>query len=218
QAEREQIWLHAQKDLELLTNNDRTEEIGNDSHLTVHHDRVSEIHSDDHLTVHGQRHTQVDGDDHLIVGATRHEKTGRAQLIEAGQEVHHKAGSKTVIDAGAEITLQAGGSFIKLDPSGITIVGVQVKINSGGSPGSGSGQGALEPLLPAGVEGLEMGNYDQAFVITWAGTNIPAANMRYRMTDSQGNIVQEGRTNELGETEMAQSQRPGRLHIDILEG
>ncbi|MCH4565656.1 type VI secretion system tip protein VgrG, partial [Halomonas sp. EGI 63088] len=28
QAEREQIWLHAQKDLELLTNHDRTEEIG----------------------------------------------------------------------------------------------------------------------------------------------------------------------------------------------
>ncbi|EWH03169.1 hypothetical protein Q427_04775 [Halomonas sp. BC04] len=148
EAEREQIWLHAQKDLELLTNHNRTEEIGNDSHLTVHHHRISEIHHDDHLTVHGQRHTQVDGDDHLIVGGTRHEKTARAQLVEAGQEVHHKAGSKTVIDAGAEITLKAGGSFIKLDPSGITIVGAQVKINSGGSPGSGSGQGAATALLP----------------------------------------------------------------------
>ncbi|MGR4068624.1 type VI secretion system Vgr family protein [Billgrantia sp. C5P2] len=217
QAGQEQIWLHAQKDLELLTNNDRTEEIGNDSHLTVHRNRISEIHGNDHLTVHGQRHLQVDGDDHLIVGTTRHEKTARAQLVEAGQEVHHKAGSKTVIDAGAEITLKAGGSFLKLDPSGITIVGAQVKINSGGSPGSGSGQGAAEPLLPVGAEGLAMGSYDQAFVITWAGTNIPAANMRYRMTDAQGKVVQEGRTNELGETEMAQSQRPGRLHIDILE-
>ncbi|MGR2740216.1 type VI secretion system Vgr family protein [Billgrantia sp. Q4P2] len=155
QAGQEQIWLHAQKDLELLTNNDRTEEIGNDSHLTVHRHRISEIHADDHLTVHGQRHLQVDGDDHLIVGATRHEKTARAQLVEAGQEVHHKAGSKTVIDAGAEITLKAGGSFLKLDPSGITIVGAQVKINSGGSPGSGSGQGAAAPELPRRAEGEE---------------------------------------------------------------
>ncbi|MCE8015494.1 type VI secretion system tip protein VgrG [Halomonas sp. MCCC 1A17488] len=152
QAGQEQIWLHAQKDLELLTLNDRTEEIGNDSHLTVHHHRISEIHADDHLTVRGQRHLQVDGDDHLIVGATRHEKTARAQLVEAGQEVHHKAGSKTVIDAGAEITLKAGGSFLKLDPSGITIVGAQVKINSGGSPGSGSGQGAQPPELPQRAE------------------------------------------------------------------
>ncbi|QTP59394.1 type VI secretion system tip protein VgrG [Billgrantia antri] len=155
QAGQEQIWLHAQKDLELLTNNDRTEEIGNDSHLTVHHNRISEIHGNDHLTVHGQRHLQVDGDDHLIVGATRHDKTARAQLVEAGQEVHHKAGSKTVIDAGAEITLKAGGSFLKLDPSGITIVGAQVRINSGGSPGSGSGQGALAPELPRRAEGEE---------------------------------------------------------------
>ncbi|PMR75819.1 type VI secretion system tip protein TssI/VgrG [Billgrantia endophytica] len=155
EAEGEQIWLHAQKDLELLTNNDRTEAIGNDSHLTVNRHRISEIHADDHLTVHGQRHTQIDGDDHLIVGATRHEKTARAQLVEAGQEVHHKAGSKTVIDAGAEITLKAGGSFLKLDPSGITIVGAQVKINSGGSPGSGSGQGAQAPELPRHAEGEE---------------------------------------------------------------
>ncbi len=152
QADQEQIWLHAQKDLELLTNNDRTEEIGNDSHLKVHHDRISEIDNDDHLTVHGSRHTQVDGDDHLIVDATRHEKYGRAQLVEAGQEVHHKAGMKVVIDAGAEITLNAGGSFVKLDPSGVTIVGPSVKINSGGSPGSGSGQAAQEPKLPQEVE------------------------------------------------------------------
>jgi type VI secretion system secreted protein VgrG len=148
QAGEEQIWLHAQKDLELLTNNDRTEEIGNDSFLTVYHDRIGEIHADDHLTVHGSRHTQIDGDDHLIVDASRHEKYGRALLVEAGQEIHHKAGMKVVIEAGAEITLKAGGSFVKLDPSGVTIVGSQVKINSGGSPGSGSGQAAQAPALP----------------------------------------------------------------------
>ncbi|MBZ0328735.1 type VI secretion system tip protein VgrG [Halomonas sp. ANAO-440] len=148
EAEREQIWLHAQKDLELFTNNDRTEEIGNNSFLTVHHDRISEIHHDDHLTVRGQRHVQVGGDDHLIVGATRHEKIGRARLMEAGQEIHYKAGDKAVIESGAEITLKAGGSFIKLDPSGITIVGAQVKINSGGSPGSGREQAATAALRP----------------------------------------------------------------------
>ncbi|MGQ4880703.1 type VI secretion system tip protein VgrG [Billgrantia sp. LNSP4103-1] len=148
EAGQEQIWLHAQKDLELLTHNDRTEEIGNDSFLTVHHDRIGEIHADDHLTVHRSCHTQIDGDDHLIVDASRHEKYGRAQLVEAGQEIHHKAGMKVVIEAGAEITLKAGGSFVKLDPSGVTIVGAQVKINSGGSPGSGSGQAAQGPALP----------------------------------------------------------------------
>ncbi|MBR9906203.1 MAG: type VI secretion system tip protein VgrG, partial [Gammaproteobacteria bacterium] len=148
EAGEEQIWLHAQKDLELLTLNDRTEEIRNDSHLKVHNDRISEIDNDDHHTVHNNRHTQVDGDDHLMIDGTRHEKVGQAQLMEAGQEIHHKAGMKVVIEAGAEITLKAGGSFLKIDPSGVTIVGPQVKINSGGSPGSGSGQAVESPLLP----------------------------------------------------------------------
>jgi|TARA_R110000850_G_scaffold113968_2_gene228640 type VI secretion system secreted protein VgrG len=148
EAGEEQIWLHAQKDLELLTLNDRTEEIRNDSHLRVHNDRISEIDNNDHHTVHNNRHTQVDGDDHLTIDGTRHEKIGQAQLLEAGQEIHHKAGMKVVIEAGAEITLKAGGSFLKIDPSGVTIVGPQVKINSGGSPGNGSGQAAQGPRLP----------------------------------------------------------------------
>ncbi|PRY59385.1 type VI secretion system secreted protein VgrG, partial [Vreelandella songnenensis] len=101
EAGEEQIWLHAQKDLELLTLNDRTEEIQNDSHLKVHNDRISEIDNDDHHTVHGNRYTQVDGDDHLTVKGTRHDNIGQAQLVEAGQEIHHKAGMKVVIEAGA---------------------------------------------------------------------------------------------------------------------
>ncbi|PRY58287.1 hypothetical protein B0H98_1197, partial [Vreelandella songnenensis] len=148
EAGEEQIWLHAQKDLELLTLNDRTEEIQNDSHLKVHNDRISEIGNDDHHTVHGNRYTQVDGDDHLTVNGTRHDNIGHSQLVEAGQEIHHKAGMKVVIEAGAEITLKASGSFLKIDPSGVTLVGPQVKINSGGSPGSGSGQAAQAPRLP----------------------------------------------------------------------
>ncbi|MFM9271101.1 type VI secretion system Vgr family protein, partial [Halomonas elongata] len=148
QHDQEQIWVHAQKDLELLTENDRTEEVRRDSHLAVKRDRVSELDRDDHLTVHGERRTQIDGDDHLSVGQTRHEKIGRAQLVEAGSEVHHKAGMKVVVEAGAEITLKAGGSFLKLDPSGVTIVGPSVKINSGGSPGSGTGQSVQTPVLP----------------------------------------------------------------------
>ncbi|MCK2184352.1 type VI secretion system Vgr family protein [Halomonas getboli] len=152
QHDQEQIWLHAQKDLELLTENDRTEEIRRDSHLAVKRDRIGEIDRDDHHTVHGERRTRIDGDDHLSVGQTRHEKIGRSQLVEAGSEVHHKAGMKVVVEAGAEITLKAGGSFVKLDPSGVTIVGPSVKINSGGSPGSGTGQSAQAPILPGEVE------------------------------------------------------------------
>ncbi|WP_425337551.1 bacteriophage T4 gp5 trimerisation domain-containing protein, partial [Vreelandella alkaliphila] len=147
-TDQEQIWLHAQKDLELLTLNDRTEEIKRDSHLTVHHDRLSEIHHDDHLTVHGQRFEHTEGAQHLTVEGTMHMRAGQAWLSESGRELHIRAGQKAVLEADGEITLRAGGSFIKLSASGITIVGPKVKINAGGSPGRGSGQVVEPPRMP----------------------------------------------------------------------
>ncbi|MCE8031886.1 type VI secretion system tip protein VgrG [Billgrantia tianxiuensis] len=148
QAGEEQIWLHAQKDLELLTHNDRTEEIGHDSFLTVHHDRLTEIDGDEHHTVRGTRHEQTVANQHLTVQGTLHLKAGQAWLSECGRELHIKAGHKAVLEAGSEMTLNAGGSFLKLDGGGVTLVGPKVKINAGGSPGSGSGQAVEAPLLP----------------------------------------------------------------------
>ena len=55
---------------------------------------------------------------------------------------------KIVIEAGAEVTLKAGGSFVKVDPSGVTVSGPLVRMNSGGGPGSGRGVGAQIPAVP----------------------------------------------------------------------
>ena len=149
----EQIWLHAQKDLELLTLNDRTEEVMRDSHLKVHNDRISEIDNDEHHTVHRHRLEHTEGAQHLSVEGTLHMRAGEAWLSESGQELHIKSGQKAVFEANGEITLKAGGSFIKLNASGVTIVGPQVKINAGGSPGNGTGQAAEGPRLPGKATG-----------------------------------------------------------------
>ncbi|WP_355661734.1 type VI secretion system Vgr family protein, partial [Halomonas salifodinae] len=148
QADQEQIWLHAQKDLELLTHNDRTEAIGNDSYLRIENDRISEVDNDEHHSVHGNRHEQSDGSQHLIVQGSLHLRAGQAWLSECGRELHIKAGHKVVLEAGSELTLNAGGSFLKLDGGGVTLSGPSVKINAGGSPGAGSGQAVEAPLLP----------------------------------------------------------------------
>ncbi|QNI04711.1 type VI secretion system tip protein VgrG [Halomonas sp. SH5A2] len=148
EAGEEQIWLHAQKDLELLTLNDRIEETRNDSFLKVNNDRISEIDNDDHHTVHGNRFERTEGQQHFNVDGTLHINAGQAWLSESGRELHIKSGHKVVFEAGDELTLNAGGSFLKLDGGGITIVGPKVSVNAGGSPGSGSGQAVEGPLLP----------------------------------------------------------------------
>ncbi|MEG3028719.1 MAG: hypothetical protein RR836_21925, partial [Aeromonas sp.] len=52
----------------------------------------------------------------------------------------------------AEITLKGGGSFVKVDPSGIKLVGPAIKLNAGGSAGSGSGWAGKAPVVPKAVE------------------------------------------------------------------
>ena len=148
EADQEQIYLHAQKDLDLRTEHNRTEVIKNDSHLTVENNRFSQIKGDDHCTVGGDKRESIGGDCSQSIGGTFHQKSARTIASEAGTQVHHKAGAKVVLDAGAEITISAGGSFIKLDPSGVTLSGPGIKINSGGGPGSGGGQSVADPALP----------------------------------------------------------------------
>ncbi|WP_449288364.1 type VI secretion system Vgr family protein, partial [Marinobacter salarius] len=148
EADKEQIYVHAQKDLDLLTENNRTEVVKNESHRTVDNNEFSNIKGSDHCTVDGEKRQTVGGDCSQNIGGTFHQKSAQGTLSEAGTEVHHKAGAKVVLDAGAELTISAGGSLLKLDPSGVTLAGPGIKINSGGSPGSGSGQQSRPPEKP----------------------------------------------------------------------
>ncbi|MEQ9546788.1 MAG: type VI secretion system tip protein TssI/VgrG [Marinobacter sp.] len=151
EADQQQIYVHAQKDLDLLTENNRTEVIRNDSHFTVDNHRKAHIKGNDHATVDGEKRDAIGGDVSLTVNGSHHSKQGKNQLIEAGSEIHHKAGMKIVIEAGAEVTLKAGGSFVKVDPSGVTVSGPMVKMNSGGGPGSGTAAAAMQPEAPQSI-------------------------------------------------------------------
>ncbi|GAA0849822.1 hypothetical protein GCM10009113_30150 [Marinobacter szutsaonensis] len=148
EAGEEQIYIHAQKDLDLLTEHNRTEVIRNDSHRTVGNNHLSHIKGDSHLTVNGEHRENLGADYSLTANGNHYSKQGGNQLVEAGTEIHHKAGLKIIIEAGAEVTLKAGGSFVKVDPSGVTVSGPLVRMNSGGAPGSGSTVEARSPDLP----------------------------------------------------------------------
>ncbi|NQD94141.1 type VI secretion system tip protein VgrG, partial [Pseudomonas sp. CrR25] len=108
----------------------------------------SEFQAEEHRTTHLDRKIEARSDDHLSVGQTQHVKVGTGQFVEAGNEIHYYAGSKVVIDAGMELTADGGGSFLKLDPGGVTLSGATIKINSGGAPGKGTGIQILGPVIP----------------------------------------------------------------------
>lgn len=163
QAGQEEIYLHGQRDLNAEIRHDASWHIGHDEHREIDNQRFTRIRKvpgknnvppslgNDHLTVEGEKRDHIQGDYSLSVDGSLHQKLGQAWLAEAGQEVHIKSGQKLVLEAGSELTLKVGGSFIKLDASGITLVGGAIKLNSGGSPGNGSGWAGKLPGLPGGI-------------------------------------------------------------------
>ena len=125
----EQVFLHAQKDLDVIVEKDRRELVKKDRHLMVKGNKVEAI----------------DGEHHVKVGSSRVAEVGGSVSEKASQEIYLNAGTKVVIEAGMEITLKGSGGFVKIDPMGVTIQGTLVQINGGGSAGSGSAKSVKTP-------------------------------------------------------------------------
>ncbi len=148
----EQIYVHAQRDWDENVEHDQKIRVGHERHDTVEANSYSEFKAEEHRTTHADRKTEIRANDHLTVGNSQHIKLGTGQFIEAGNEIHLSSGLKVVLEAGSELTFKAAGSFIKLDASGITMVGPLIRMNSGGSPGKGS---AAAPILPGKVKAAD---------------------------------------------------------------
>ncbi|KYF94236.1 type IV secretion protein Rhs [Sorangium cellulosum] len=119
--------------------------IGKNQDIVIKGTKREQIDGDSHLRVKGKRNHRVDGNQSVIVRKSRQEKIGKRHATEAGEEIHLKAGTALVIEAAQDLTIKGPGGFIRIDAGGITIKGNLVKINSGGSPGSGSGASPEEP-------------------------------------------------------------------------
>jgi type VI secretion system secreted protein VgrG len=141
----EEIFVHAEKDVNVHVINDWKEHILRDQHRTVDNFSYSIVKGEDQQTVEKDRKVELLSNDHLTVRGSSHSRYGDDWLLHAGTESHVAAGRKTVIEAGSELTIKAGGGFIRIDPSGVYVGGAKVRINSGGSPGVGSGAAPLQP-------------------------------------------------------------------------
>ncbi|NNF00458.1 MAG: type VI secretion system tip protein VgrG [Pyrinomonadaceae bacterium] len=153
----EQVFVHGQKDIDVRNLNDRREWVGNDHHFIVTNDRRDKVRRDEHRIVERHQHEKVDKDRHTAIGGADNHSVGGTYSLTASDDVLVKtsafkvAGSVgvaleapfAVIDAD-EICLRSTGGFIRIDGSGVSIVGNQVKINSGGANFGAS------PANPAG--------------------------------------------------------------------
>jgi type VI secretion system secreted protein VgrG len=149
----ELFYVQAQRNLDKLVKNDETERtlrhhkqtiVGNQD-IVVKQVKKELVEMDEHLHVKGERKQKIDASTSLTVGKDQDEKVGQKHALEAGKEIHLKAGQNVVIEAGTRLTVKGPGGFIDIHAGGIDIVGTLVKINSGGSAGSGSGAAPKTP-------------------------------------------------------------------------
>jgi len=152
-ADKELIYIRAQKDEHHLVQRNTVHRIEKNhwrtvlenQHLIVKKTKMEWIVEDEHLHVQGGRMQKIDKSTSLTVGSDQDEKIGNKHALEAGKEIHLKAGKNVVIEAGSSLTIKGPGGHLRIHAGGIDIVGTLVKINSGGSAGSGSGASPIEP-------------------------------------------------------------------------
>jgi type VI secretion system secreted protein VgrG len=160
----EQIFINAEKDMDLRVENDSREFVGANRNLIVKTNQQEKVEGDKSLHVVGNHLEKIDADMSLQVGGDQSEKVGGGYSLqvggsidekvgskratEAGQEIHLKAGMKVIIEAGVQVSLKGPGGFVDVGPAGVTIQGAMVLINSGGSAGSGSGASPKHPKDP----------------------------------------------------------------------
>lgn len=144
----EQIFINGEYNLDLRVGHDLMETVGNDMHLTVGHDYREDIGGQKHVNVADNEMTAVGGSRSLSVGGSDHETIGGAYALRSGSTIHLTAGQNLIVDAGSTISLKAAGGFINIGPTGVSIVGTTVLINSGGAHTPGPGANPTKPKKP----------------------------------------------------------------------
>ncbi|WP_447528674.1 type VI secretion system tip protein TssI/VgrG [Vreelandella sp. TE19] len=148
EADEEQIWLHAQKDLDLLTLNDRSEEIKRDNTLHVYRDRTTDIDRDEtHLvhrhevhtvdgnethTVHKNRKKTVDGNETDRIGKHWSTKVGKNKTETVGKAYLQNVGLGRMENVGLGYSLNVGALMnTVVGLSHTTQVGMHHSLNVG---------------------------------------------------------------------------------------
>jgi type VI secretion system secreted protein VgrG len=164
--------------------NDRKEWIGQDTHLYVKRDQVEailrdfqrkvtqdvieEIGRDRVLVIKGKDTVEVTGSSTNKIGGNSVSEISGSHSSKISGSTYVKGTGAIVIESSAQISLKVGSNFIDIGPSGVTIKGNMVLINSGGAAGSGTLGSLNASKAPAAA--LEASTADPGGAKTYSGS------------------------------------------------
>lgn len=178
----EQLFVHAQKNMDVRVKNNRYETIGNDRHLVVDHDKFEHVKNERHETIDKShfeqikehRNLAVDGNENkavkknvsLKVDGDVAEEFAKNQSTTVKEDLYIKA-KNIVIEAETNITIKVGSNAIAIEKDGISVLckegGANLKSEATGNIESKAtmdfkAEGTMNAKLKGGIElGLEGG-------------------------------------------------------------
>jgi type VI secretion system secreted protein VgrG len=129
----ELLRIHAELNKTESVEADSREYVGHDRLRKIGNDRKTHIKQHDNLHIEGNSRIKIEGDSSIHVQGGCSEQIEGAYSLEATGGIALHAG-KISINVDEYISINGPGGFIKIDMSGVTIMGTMVLINSGGSP------------------------------------------------------------------------------------
>ncbi len=115
----EQIYLHAQRDMQQHIQNDSHLQVGGTREEVITGNSVKVFNASDQLTVSGDRKVRINAEDYLKVDDSLHTQAGETMTIEAGEQVSFIGGGVLAVDGGAFLSAMGGWQHIQLTPFGI---------------------------------------------------------------------------------------------------
>jgi type VI secretion system secreted protein VgrG len=149
---KELLYVHAEKDKQVIVENDRTEEVGKDETITIGANRTETVKGNEKITIEGNREEAVKGNETIGIDGNREEtvkgnetinvkgnrkedvkgsesvKVGTSRTVKIGTSDALTVGTSLTVKANTSITLKVGANSIKIDNAGITIKGIQVNV------------------------------------------------------------------------------------------
>ena len=142
----EQLFLNAQKDMDVNVINDSRESVGGSRNLVITKDQKESVGGDLSVNVTGNINQKAGQNMSLQVANGLAEKS-TTYSHQASASIYLKA-PQIVIEADTMLTIMVGGNYVAISPATVAITGTMVMINSGGSAGSGSAGTITDPVKP----------------------------------------------------------------------
>jgi type VI secretion system secreted protein VgrG len=133
---KEEFYIQAEKNKVVLVKNNRTETVHGNETITIKKDRTEKVEKSESITIGEDRTEEVGGDEVLKVEGDRTHSVGGDEALSVGGDstltvdgnIKVDSKGKIEITAMTSIELKVGPNSIKIENSGITVKGVQVKI------------------------------------------------------------------------------------------